>query len=177
MATPLPKRSRRLRSLSPEVSRPLPLRRRLNGIDPHGLRSFENTNTHVKSLKNNHFEEPQISDGTSERDSLEQQSIGSPIREGFPPTSQVNPYFVDIEETPIQVQETLNTPLVGLPYPDFTNFRDFDQDNRIVRMFPLDQMATGNAPKSVPPIVTLDATMAGFSAAASQPIPLAAQQP
>ena len=76
---------------------------RLNGTNPHRLRSFENTNTHVEAVNNNHFEEPEIYDGTSERDSLEQQSIGSPIREGFPPISQVIPYPVDIEETPRQV--------------------------------------------------------------------------
>lgn len=78
-------------------------------------------------MNNNHFEEPQISNGTSKRDSLEQQSIGSPIREGFPPISQVIPYSVDIEETPRLVQETLNTPIVGIPNPEFANFRDFDQ--------------------------------------------------
>jgi hypothetical protein len=103
VATPLHRRSRRLRSLFLEVSRPLPLRRRLNITDPHGLRSFENTNTLVEVANNNHFEEPQVFDDTFERDSLEQQSIGSPIREGFPPISQVIPYFVDIEETPRQV--------------------------------------------------------------------------
>ena len=49
------------------------------------------------------MEEPQTFDGDSDRDSLEQQSIESPIREGFPPISQVVPYPVDIQETPIQV--------------------------------------------------------------------------
>ena len=87
---------------------------------------------------NNHLEEPQISDGASDRDSLEQQSIESPIREGFPPISQAVLYPVDIEETPIQVQAPLSSPLVGLLYPDFNNFRDFDQNVRTVRTFPLD---------------------------------------
>ena len=72
MATPPPRRSQRFRSLSPEVSRPLPLRRSLNEIDLRGLRSFENTNTLVEAVNNNHFEEPQISYDTSERDNLEQ---------------------------------------------------------------------------------------------------------
>jgi hypothetical protein len=167
VASPLPRRSGRLRRLSPEVSRPLPLRRRLNKTDPHGLRSFENTTTHIEVVNNNHFEEPQVSDGTTERDSLEQQSIGSRIREGFPPISQVIPYLIDIEDTSIQVQAPLNTPLVELPYSDFTNFRDFGQSNRTVRTFPLGQMATGNASESVPSVVTLVDTIAGSGATAS----------
>lgn len=76
----------------------------LNGIDPRGLRSFANKNTHIEEgNNNNHSEEPQISGDAFDRDSLEQQSIESPIHEGFPPISQVVPYPVDIQETPIQV--------------------------------------------------------------------------
>ena len=138
MASPPPRRSQRLRSLSPEVSRSLPLRRRLNGTDPHGLRSFESTITYIEAVNNNHFEEPQVSDNTSKRDNLEHQSIGSLIGEAFPPMSQVIPYPVDIEETQIQVQLPLRSPLVRLPYLDFNNFRDFDQNIRTVRKFPLD---------------------------------------
>ena len=176
MATPPPRRSRRLRSLYPEVSRPLPLRRRLKKTNPRGLRSFENTNTLVVAVNNNHFEEPHISDGTLERDGLEQQSIGSPIKEGFPPISQVIPYSIDIEETPRPVQATLNTPIVWLPNLDFANFRDFDQENITLRTFPLDQMATVNASESVPPIVTSVTTVAGTTIAASQPVPSTALQ-
>ena len=119
--------------------------------------------------------QPNISDGTSERDSLEHQSIGSLIREGFPPISQVTPYPINIEETTIQFQAPPNTPLVGLPYPDFTNFRDFDQRNRTIRMFPLGQMATKNSLESVPLVVTLVATMLGSGATALQSAPSAAQ--
>lgn len=54
---------------------------------------------------------------------------------------------------------------------------DFDQNNRTVRTFPLDQMATGNASQSVPPVVTSVATMAGSGVATSQSIPSVAQQP
>jgi hypothetical protein len=154
VATPLPRRSRRLRSLSPEINRHLPIRRRLNRTDPHGLENIENTNTLIEETNNNQVEEPQISDGTSEGDNLEQQNLGSPIREGSPPISQVVPYPVDIEETPRPVQATLGTPIVGLQSPKFTNFRDFDHVNRTLRMFPLDQMATVNALENIPPIVT-----------------------
>ena len=88
MDTPLPGRSRRLRSLSPEINRPLPIRRRLNRTDPQRLENTENTNTLIEQTNNNQVEEPQISDDTSERDSLEQQNdLGSPIREGSPPIS------------------------------------------------------------------------------------------
>ena len=88
MATPPPKRSRRLRSLSPKTSQPLPIRRRLNRSDPQRLENTKNTNTHLEQTNNNQVEEPQISDDTSERDNLEQQNnLGSPIREGSPPIS------------------------------------------------------------------------------------------
>lgn len=80
VATPPPRRSRRLRSLSPEVNSPLPIRRRLNRTDPHGLGNIENTNTLIEQTNNNQIEEPHISDSTLERDSLEQQNLGSPIR-------------------------------------------------------------------------------------------------
>ena len=101
MATSPPKRSRRLRSLSPEVNRPLPIRRRLNRTGPRGLGNIENMNTLIEETNNNQVEEPQIYDGTLERDSLEQQNnLGSPIREVSPPILQVVPYPVDIQETP-----------------------------------------------------------------------------
>ena len=114
MATTPPRRSRRLRSLSPKINRPLPIRRRLNRTNPHGLGNIENTNTLIEQTNNNQIEEPHISDGTSERDSLEQQNLGSPIREVSPPMSQVIPYSIDIEETPRSVQAALDTPIVGL---------------------------------------------------------------
>lgn len=101
-------------SLSPGIDRPLPIRRSLNRNDPHGLGHIENTNTLIEETNNNQIEETQISDDTSERDSLEQQNLGSPIREGSPPISHVIPYSIDIEETPRSVQATLDTPIVGL---------------------------------------------------------------
>jgi hypothetical protein len=78
----------------------------------------------------------------------------------------VVPYPIDIQETPIQVQAPLSSPLVGLPFPDLNNFRDFDQHVRTVRTFSLDQMATGNASQSIPPVVTSIADMAGSSVVA-----------
>ena len=45
-------------------------------------------NTLIEETNNNQVEEPQISNGTLERDSLEQQNnLGSLIREGSPPIS------------------------------------------------------------------------------------------
>ena len=100
MATPPPRRSRRLRSLSPETGRLLPIRSRLNRIDPRRLENTENTNTLIEQTNNNQVEEPQISNNTSERDSLEQRNnLRYPIREGSPPISQVVSYLVDIQET------------------------------------------------------------------------------
>ena len=87
------------------------------------------------------------------------------------------PYPVNIQETPIQVQEPLGTPLVGLPFPNLNNFREFDQNARTVRTFPLDQMVAGNPSQSILLVVTLVADMAGSSAAAQQPMFAAAQQP
>ena len=49
------------------------------------------------------MEEPQTSDGDSDRDNLKQPNVESPIREGSPPISQVVPYPPDIQETPTQV--------------------------------------------------------------------------
>ena len=49
------------------------------------------------------MEEPQTYNGDSNRDSLEQLSLESPIREGSPPISQVVPYPPDIQETLTQV--------------------------------------------------------------------------
>ena len=94
----------------------------------------------------------------------------SPIREGSPPISQVIPYFVDIEGKPRLVQATLRTPIVGLQSLEFANFRDFDHVNRTLRMLPLDQMATVNASKRIPPIVTSVTTVVGTIVAASQPV-------
>ena len=45
------------------------------------------------------MEEPQSSDGDSDRDSLEQPNLESPIHEGSPPVSQVIPYVPIIQET------------------------------------------------------------------------------
>ena len=79
------------------MSQPLPIRRRLNRIDPRRWENPENTNTPLEQTNNNQVEEPQISDKTSKRDSLEQRNnLGSLIKEGSPPISQVVPYPVDI---------------------------------------------------------------------------------
>ena len=51
------------------------------------------------------------------------------------------------------------------------NFRDFDHVNRIVRTFPIDQMATVNALERIPPIVTPTTTVVGTTVVASQPVP------
>ena len=85
------------------------------------------------------------------------------------------PYLIDIQETPIQVQAPLGSPLVGLPFLDLNKFRNFYQHVRTVRTFSLDQMATGNASQSIPPIVTLVADMVGSSVAAQQRMPTTAQ--
>ena len=76
------------------------------------------------------------------------------------------PYLVDIQETPIQVQAPLGTPLVGLPFPNLNNFREFDQNARTIWTFSLDQMAAGNPSQSILPVVTLVTDMVGSSAAA-----------
>ena len=112
------------------------------------------------------MEEPQTSDGDFDRDSLEQPNLEFPICEGSPPISQVVPYPPDIQETPTQVQAPLGTPLVGLPFPNLHNFREFDLNTRTVHLFPLDQMATGNPTQNFPPVVTSVADMAGPIAAA-----------
>ena len=78
------------------------------------------------------MEEPQTSDGDFDRDSLEQPSLESPLREGFPLILQVVPYPTDIQETPTQVQECLGTPIVGLLFPNLNNFREFDLNTRTV---------------------------------------------
>lgn len=84
------------------------------------MENTENTNTLIEQTNNNQVEEPQIPDDTLERDSLEQQNnIGSPIKEGSPPISQVFSYPVDIQETPRPIQSTLSTPIVGLQSPKF----------------------------------------------------------
>jgi hypothetical protein len=172
VATPLPRRSRRVRSLSPETSWPLPIRRRLNRTDPRRLENIENTNTLIEQTNNNQVEEHQIFYDTLERDSLEKRNnLGPPIREGYPPISQVVPYPVDIQETPRPIQETLSTPILGLQSLKFTNFRDFDHVNRTFETFPVDQMAIANASESILLIVTLATTMVGTTAVASQPVP------
>ena len=133
VALPLPRRSQRLRSLSPKVKRSLPLRRHLNRTDPLRRRPFAHRNTSLEAgINNNRTEEPETSDGDSDRDSLEQPNLESPIREGSPPISQVVPYPPDIQETLTQVQAPLGTPLVGLPFPNLHNFREFDLNTRIV---------------------------------------------
>lgn len=86
-------------------------------------------------------------------------------------------YLIDIQETPIQVQAPLVSPLLGLPFPDLNYFRDFDQHFRTVHTFSLDQMATGNDSQGNPPVVTLVADMVGSSAVAQQLVPIATQQP
>ena len=140
---------------------------RLNRTDPRRWRPFAHINTSLEEGNNNNqTEEPQTSDGDFDRDSLEQPSLKSPIREDFPPISQVVPYPPDIQETPTQVQAPLGTPLVGLPFPNVHNFREFDLNTRTVQLFPLDQMATGNPTQNFSPVVTLIADMVGSSAAA-----------
>ena len=75
------------------MSQPLPVKRRLNRNDPRRWENPENTNTPLEQTNNNQVEEPQISEETLERDSLEQQNnLGSSIREGSPHISQVVPY-------------------------------------------------------------------------------------
>ena len=178
VAPPLPKRSRRLRILSLEVTLSLPLRRRLNQIDPRRWRQFARINTSLEAGNNNNqTEEPRTSDSDFDRDSLEQPNLESPIREGSPPISQVVPYPPDIQETPTQVQAPLGTPLVGLPFLNLHNFREFDLNTRTVQLFPLDHMATGNPTQNFLSVVTSVADMAGSSAAAQQLMTMAAQQP
>jgi hypothetical protein len=87
----------------------------------------------------------------------------------------VVPYSVDIQETPTQVQAPLGTPLVGLPFLNLNNFREFDQNARSIRMFPLDKMAPRNPSQSIPPVVTSVSYMVGSSVAAQQPMSAAAQ--
>ena len=87
------------------------------------------------------------------------------------------PYLPVIQETPTQVQAPLGTPLVGLPFPNLHNFREFDLNPRTVQLFPVDQMATGNPIQNFPPVVTSVADMVGSSVAAQQPMPTVAQQP
>lgn len=136
------------------------------------MENTENRNTPIEQKNNNQVEEPQISDDTSERDSLEQRNNrGSPIREGSPPISQVVPYLVDIQETPRPVQATLSTPIIGLQSLEFANFRDFDHVNRTFRTIQVDQMATVNALEIIPPIVTSTTTVVGTTVATSQPVP------
>ena len=84
------------------------------------------------------MEEPQTSDGDSDRDSLEQPNLECLIREGSPLISQVVPYLPDIQETLTQVQAPLGTPLLGLPLPNLHNFREFDLNLRTVQLFPMD---------------------------------------
>ena len=101
----------------------------------------------MEQLHQNQTNQPQISDETSKRDSLEQQNnLGFSLREGSPPISQVVPYPVDIEKTPKSVQIALTTPLIGLQSPEFTNFKDFDHIARTVRVNPVDQVANMNTP-------------------------------
>ena len=78
------------------------------------------------------MEVPQTSDDDSDRDSLEQPNLESPIHEGSPPISQVVPYLPDIQETLTQVQAPLGTPLVGLPFPNLHNFREFDLSTKTI---------------------------------------------
>ena len=145
MAPPLPRRSRRLGSLSPEVTLSLPLWGCLNRTDPLRRRLFALRNTSLgRGINNNQTEEPQTFDDDSDRDSLEKPDLVSPICEGSPPISQVVPYPPIIQETPTQVQAPLGTPLVGIPFPNSHNFREFDLSTRIVQLFPVDQLATGN---------------------------------
>ena len=145
MSPPLPRRSRRLGSLSPEVTFPLHLRRGRNQTDPLRSQPFAPRHTIVGRRSNtNRSEEPQISDGDSDRDSLEHPHFESPIREGSPPVLQVVPYPPIIHETPPQVQTSLSTPLVGLPFPSSHNFREFDFSSQTAQLFPVDQMATSN---------------------------------
>ena len=133
VAPPLPRRSQRLGSLSLEVTLSLPLRRRLNRTDPLRPRSFVHKNTSIgRRINTNQSEEPQASDGDYNGDSLEHPNLESPIREGSPPISQVIPYPPIIQETPTQVQASLGTPLVGIPFPNSHDFRDFDLSNRTI---------------------------------------------
>jgi hypothetical protein len=167
VAPPLPRRSRRLGSLSPKVTLSLPLRRCLNRTNPLRWRPFEHRNTSLETRNiNNQTEEPQTSDGDFDRDSLEQPNLESPIREGSPPISQVVPYPPVIQETLTQGQAPLGTPLVGIPFPNSHNFREFDLNTRTVQLFPVDQMATGNPTQNFLPVVTSVADMVGSSAAA-----------
>ena len=84
------------------------------------------------------MEEPHTSDSDSNRDSLEQPILESPIHEGSPLISQVVPYPPDIQETPTQVQAPLGTPLFGLSFPILHNFREFDLNTRTIQLFPMD---------------------------------------
>ena len=66
------------------------------------------------------------------------------------------------------------TPLVGLPFPNLNNFREFDHNTRTVQTFPLDQMATGNSIQNISPVVTSIADMGGSSVTTQQPMPTTA---
>ena len=139
MAPPLRRRFRRLGSLSPEVTLSLPLRRRLNRTNPLRRKPFAHKNTSLGTRNNNNqTEEPQTSDGDSNRDSLEQPSLESPIHEGSPPVSQVIPYPPIIHKTPTQIQASLSTPLVGLSFPSSHNFREFNLNTHTAQLFPMD---------------------------------------
>ena len=87
------------------------------------------------------------------------------------------PYLPIIQETPTQVQAPLGTPLVGIPFPNSHNFREFDLSTHIAQLFPMNQMATGNTTQNLPPVVTLVAAMVGPSSVAQQLMPASAQQP
>ena len=164
MAPPLPRRSRRLGSLSPEVTFPLHLRRCRNRTDPLRPGPFAPKHTILGSrINTNWSEEPQVFDGDSDRDSLEHPHFESPIREGSPPISEVVPYPPLIQETPPQVQASLSTPLVGLPFPSSHNFREFDFSSQTAQLFPMDWMATGNPTQNLPPVVMSVTSMVGPS--------------
>ena len=75
-----------------------------------------------------------------------------------------------IHETPTQVQASLSTPLVGLPFPSSHNFREFDFSSETAQLFPVDQMATDNPTQKLPPVVTSVASMVGPSLVAQQPM-------
>ena len=101
VAPPLRRRYWRLGSLSLEVTLSLPLKRHLNRTNPLRCRPFPHRNTSLgRGINNNQMEEPQTYDSDSDRDSLEQPNVESPIHEGSPPISQVVPCTPIIQETP-----------------------------------------------------------------------------
>ena len=97
---------------------------------------------------------------------------------------QVVPYPPIIHETPPQLQTSLITPLVGLPFPSSHNFREFDFSSQTMQLFLVDQMATENPSQNLPLVVTSVAAMVGPSSVAQQlmltsvqpPMTMAAQQ-